>query len=274
MPPRGIKSRRYGRNGRGYTVDGIKFPGVTTISSQIKSGGLMAYSGKAVARGAVDNWEDLDGMPPATRLDALYKLADAEKTAAGNRGTEVHRLGAELAAGREVEVPEDLAGYVDAYRAWLDKFEPVILATELIVANRRVRYCGQLDLIADLGPIRPFGTSRVLPAARHLIDVKTSRSGIWPETALQCCGYRNAEVWAVPDDPDNPRPAGEAPEERPIGWLQIEVTSALWLTPDGGYEFRDLYTGPEVWAQFERLAGVWWGGLESETWVGVTAEPA
>jgi hypothetical protein len=262
---KGIRERRYGR-GRAYYVDGVKFPGVTSISSLIKGYGLINYQGRQVAAAAVNRWEELSELPPADRLRALEKAAFEERDEAAARGTEVHRLGALIAHGDEVEVPEALRGYVDGYVKWLDEFDPAIVATELIVAHRpRARvpgYCGRLDLIADLGPIRPEECP-VIPAGRHLIDVKTGRSGVWPETAIQLVGYASAQVYVHP----------ESKKEVPMAALGITNTSSLWLTSDGGFEFRPVYTGAEVWDEFRDLARCWWRQDHRPEWIGTTATP-
>jgi hypothetical protein len=71
---------------------------------------------------------------------------------------------------------------------------------------------GTFDLIADLAD----GT-------RALIDWKTGRSGIYPETVLQLAAYRYAEVY---DDDGT---------EREMADLGISRTLAVWLRADGTY---------------------------------------
>ena len=48
----GIARRNYGRN-HAYRIDGLKVPGVTTITGHFKSGALAEYPGKQVANYAV-----------------------------------------------------------------------------------------------------------------------------------------------------------------------------------------------------------------------------
>jgi hypothetical protein len=263
-PARGIVSRQYGRTGHGYKLDGVKVPGVTAISGMIKGPGLISYTGKQVAAYAVNYWDTLAALPPADRLEALNESAWAERDAAAGRGTEVHRLGAALSIGATVTVPDELEGHVEQYRRWLDEWGVDVMATELVVANRTVRYCGRADVLANLPRLRLYGSGRIIPAARWLVDVKTSKptGRIWPETAVQTCGYRHAEVYLDPD----------TGEEHPMDWLAIERAGCLRIWHDG-HEFVELDTGEETWAYFRQLAAAWWASRDQEEWVGATAEP-
>jgi hypothetical protein len=254
-----IARRNYGKN-HGYKIDGVKVPGVTTITGHYKSGALAKYPGTATADYAVNNWDTLAAMPPAERLKALYAGQYADRDAAAGRGTEVHRVAARIAAG-EADVPyaDELAGHVEAYRDFLDRTEPKVRAVELIVGNRTHRYCGTLDLIADLGPIEHEGA--IIPPARWLLDVKTNRSGIWPETAMQLCGYERAEVFI-----------GEDGDERPMSWLEVERCGAVWVRGDG-WDLVPLDTGPDVWQTFTYLAWLYHHEDDRKEWVSAAAGP-
>jgi hypothetical protein len=254
-----IARRNYGRN-HGYRIDGVKVPGVTTITGHYKSGALAKYPGTATAEYAVNNWDTLAAMPPAERLKALYAGQYAERDAAAGRGTEVHRVAARIAAGEEnVPYADELAGHVEAYRDFLDTLEPKVLAVELVIGNRQHRYCGTLDLIADLGPIEVEGA--IIPPARWLLDAKTNRSGIWPETAMQCAGYAGAEVFIAEDG-----------TERPMEWLEVERCGAIWVRGDG-WDLVPLDTGPEVWQTFTYLAWLYHHEDERKEWISAAAGP-
>ena len=118
----------------------------------------------------------LGELAPADRLKELLASRWAERDAAGGRGTEVHKIAHRLHLGEEAAYPGELAGHVEAHRDFLDTLEPKIIAAELILGNRSVRYCGTLDLVADLDPVPWDG--QLIPAARWLLDVKTARLGI------------------------------------------------------------------------------------------------
>jgi hypothetical protein len=258
-PAAGISRRNHGR-WHSYRVDGAKVPGVTTITGYFKSGALAEYPGKATREYAVNHWGELSALGPADRLKALSEAQWADRDAAANRGTEVHRIGAALASGAEVEVPEPLAAHVDSYLDFLDRAEPRIAAPpELLVGNRTERYCGTADLLADLGPVPWDGA--VIPPGRWLLDLKTSRSGIFGETALQLCGYEHAEVFI-----------GEEGDERPVEWLGIEHCGAVHIRRDG-WDLYPCETGDEVWEHFVYLARLWHQQEAKKDWVGVAAGP-
>jgi hypothetical protein len=221
----------------------------------------MDYTGRIVAQYAVDQWDELEKLAPVARYNALYNARWSDRDYAAQRGTQVHKIGARLAHGEEVEYPEELAAHVENYRDWLDKVNPAMLWSEVVVCNRAVRYCGRLDGIADFPPMID-GQGQELPAARTLFDVKTSRSGVWPETALQCAGYRYAEVFVDP----------ASGEERPMDWLGIQQCGVVWVTSDS-CQFIPVYTGPEVWHYFQALAWIYWRDEMKKEWVGAAAEP-
>lgn len=243
---------RIQRSGTGhqYFLDGEKCPGVTTIIKEaVPMPALVGWSARTVAeyvfdristrKGAHDGEkhyladelvedlrafneerrypEKLTGDFPRVGLTKVLSAVQyADRDAAANRGTEVHRLAWELSHGEEADVPEELTGHVDAYMRFLDDFQPTDAIIERAVINRRWRYMGRFDLVAvidhpDLG--------------RTLIDLKTARSGIYGEVALQLAAYRYAETMLVDD----------AGTEEPM--VEVDHCAALWVRADG----YDLY---------------------------------
>jgi hypothetical protein len=171
-----------------YELDGEKVSGVTTIlSDALPKPALLPWGIKSVAEYAADHLDRLVEMQPMGReaiVSALKQAPYTDRDTAAKRGTEVHSLAEKLIHGEEVDVPEELAGHVDSYVRFLDDWKPQPVLTEVVVGSRRWRYAGSLDLIADL------------PDGRRVIaDVKTTRSGIYGETALQVAAYRYAEFY-------------------------------------------------------------------------------
>lgn len=253
-----------GRLWHSYKVDGLKVPGVTTITGFFKSGGLAEWPAKQTREYAVNHWSELSELGAADRLERLADARWGDRDAAAGRGTEVHRLGALIAAQGEedepVEVPPELDDYVTSYVDFLDQLEPKLAAPpELVVGNRTERYCGTADLLVDLPPIPYEG--ELIPAGRWLLDVKTSRSGIFGETALQVTGYERAEVFlAGPGD------------ERPMEWLGIEHAGALHIRRDG-WDLYPLEHGDDVWEHFVMLARLYHQQDAKKDWVGAAAGP-
>jgi hypothetical protein len=247
-----IARRNHGR-GHSYLLDGSKGRGATTIlGNTLAKKALVEWAGKTTAAYAVDHWAELTDMSLSKRLEKLNKARYEDRDAAANRGTDVHALAEQLVNGRQVDVPEPLAGHVESYVDFLNTWEPDPVLVESVVANRKVWYCGTLDLVADLA-----GT-------RWLLDVKTSRSGIFGETALQLAAYGYAEVYL--DDQG---------DEQPMADLGIERYGAIHVRADG-WDLYPLVVDDEVWSTFRHLA--WIDRILTETenfrdWVGPAITP-
>lgn len=191
-PP--IRRRNHGRGHSYIDANGIKVPGVTTIINDgVPKPALMNWAANTTAEYAVDRWDDLGEMKPAARLKALKDARYADRDAAANRGTAVHNIAERLGRGEEVPVPEELAGHVESYVKFLDDWDPEILLTESPIVSYRHGYAGTFDLIATLA------------GERWLLDIKTSRSGVFGETALQLAAYRYADFY-IKDGADHPMP--------------------------------------------------------------------
>ncbi len=253
-----IVRRTYG-TGHGYKVNGRKFPGVTTIIREgMAKAALNQWYASTAAAYAVDHWAELSGVKVSERIKAIAGAANEDRDTAARRGTQVHRLAEQLVLGWEPEIPEELAGHVDSYRLFLERYEPDPIASELVLANRRVRYCGTADLVTHLlGQV-------------WLLEIKTARSGIFRESALQACAYQHAESFTI---------LGEDSDglEHPMADLGIERCGALHVRSDG-YDLRPLDTGEECWMYFKHLARLY--HLDephdrelSRRWVGVAVEP-
>lgn len=200
---------------------GTRVPGVTTILSDgIPKPALINWAANATADAAVNRWDELATMPPAKRLDALRRARYEDKDAAANRGTQVHGLAERLVKGEAVEAPEEIAGHVESYARFLDEFEVEPVHVEFSVASHRYGYAGTGDLIARL---TVDGARRLL-----LLDLKTNRSGIFGETALQLAAYRYADVLIGPDGTEQPMPPVDgcaAVHVRGDGYSLVPVTA-------------------------------------------------
>lgn len=227
--------RRVNR-GKGHyyedTERGTRIPGVTTYTDAgIPKPALINWAATATAEYAVDHWDNLANMSPSERLKALQRARWAVKDAAANKGTKVHKLAERLVQGEKVAVPDELAGHVESYVRFLDEFDVQPVMVEFVVWNETHSYCGTGDLIGDLvDPDDPDG-----PAVRWLLDIKTNRSGIFGETALQLAGYRYAEF--VLED-------GEL-----VQVPEVDLTGAVHVRADG-YDLIPVEVGPTQFRQF------------------------
>ena len=137
----------------------------------------------------------------------------------------------QLAAGAEVDVPEEIAGHVDAYLQFVADWAPVELLVEAPVFNRTLRYGGTLDLVA-----------RLADGNNWLLDFKTGGKGIFPEAALQLSAYRHAEFYLDDDDQPHPLPP-------------IDFAGCIWLRADG-YDLQPVDAGAETFLTFRHAATV------------------
>lgn len=248
--------QNYG-GGHGYWLDGEKCPGVTTIiGNGLPKPALMDWSARMTAQFVVNRltlsdghiladdvvrdayaWNDIRTRPerhsgPLDRLALEKILKDmrySDLDQASGKGTTVHRLAVGLMRGEDVEVPEELAGHVASYMRFLQEWDPDDALVEQVVVNRQWGYMGRFDLSAEF---RRYG--------RGLLDIKTSRSGIYGETALQLEAYDNAETMVVGYQD------GEAIEEpTPVhDWL-----GAVWVRADG-YDVYQFERRPDTFRMF------------------------
>jgi hypothetical protein len=249
-----LQRRNHG-SGHSYTLDGEKVRGVTTILKVASKDALIEWAARTTADYALDNWEELAALRLSERRRRMMRARFDDRDAAARKGTQVHKLGADLAAGREVQVPEQLAGHVAAYARFLDGFDVELTAgPELVLANREVRYCGTADLVAEIS------------GEVWLLDLKTSRSGVFPETALQLEAYRRGDFYVLASDLAEGR-------EHPMESLGITRTGAVHITADG-CELRPTDGDPDgAWAYFRHLAWLHAHELDQKEWVGDMVDP-
>lgn len=198
--------------GHTYHIDGVKVDGVTTLLSDgLAKPALISWAANVTCDYVVDHWDELTRDPISERAKKIRKARFAQRDAAAQRGTEVHRLAEQLIWGEEVEIPEEIEPHVRSYVQFLDDWQPRPVLIETVVGSRRWQYAGCFDGVMDL----PDGR-------RVIFDIKTSRSGIFPEVSLQLAGYRYAETYV-----------DSSGEEHPMADLNISSAFAVWIRDDG-----------------------------------------
>lgn len=247
----GFTRRNYAR-GHAYFLDGEKVPGVTSILGDgLAKPALINWAARTVAGYAIDHWDDLAAETPSGRLKVLEKAHYADRDAAGKRGTEVHHLAEKLNKGEEVTVPDELSGHVESYVRFLDEHDPRPVLTECpVLSQTKWPYAGTLDLIADF------------PATgqRLLLDVKTARSGVFPDNALQLAAYRYATHYLDGDDQLQPMPG-------------VDGCAVVHVRADG-YSLVPVEAGPDVHRFFLYCRELWrWQNQASKTVVGEEIPP-
>jgi hypothetical protein len=236
-------------HGRTYKLGDHKIPSVTTIlGAALPKPALVPWASNAISNYVINRLRADNGTIHADQLihdlnelnasatrprritssgidnvnhaGVLAGVPYAERDAAANRGTEVHGLGHSLASGLEVDVPDELAGHVGHYLNFLDAWQPTSALLEVAGVNRRWRYAGRFDMYAYFEHLPQWIAERLGQDYGHgLIDLKTSRSGVYPETALQLEAYRNFDTILV-DGAEQPMP-------------HVDFTAAVWIRADG-----------------------------------------
>jgi len=232
-----------GRNHE-YVLDGVKCDGVTTLlNTGMPKPALVGWAARSVAEFVAGHRQVLTELSDDELVDLAKGVPYRDRDQAANRGTEVHRLAAELASGRDVEVPGELVGHVDAYLDFVKRWQPEIELVEATVINRRHRYMGTLDLVCSI----PWGDR----GSRTLIDLKTNRTGPFGEVALQLVAYGRAEAYLDEHGLEVPMPA-------------IDSYCVLWLTGDS-WELYRYDIGEREWKTFLFVA-------ETARWIKQRAE--
>lgn len=226
-------------HGKGHTYQeietGLTVPGVTTILGKGIPHPAYAKAGvRSVVDYATDHWESLNEMPPSERAKALTGAQYQQRDKAGNKGTVVHKLAAKLVLGKTVTIPEGLEGYVNSYVRFLDEFNVEPELVETVVVNHEHRYCGTLDLLADLTTVDPETGEE--SQRKWLLDIATNASGVWGERGLQIAGYRYADAWVDEDGVEYDIP-------------EVEATGVVWVQPDF-YQLKPVDAGPDEFRTF------------------------
>lgn len=195
-------TRRINRgNGHSYVLDGQPVIGVTTVVGAMNKPGLIGWAASEVARHVVSNPAEVQRLVDDYGSDAAVKtlaaVPNANRDRKAQRGTQVHALAEQLADGKEVDVPDELAGYVGSVVRFLDEWQASPVLSEVSVFSRAHGYGGTLDGIVDWKHPQLTG--------RWLIDYKTA-SDVYGDTALQLAAYRFADFYLAADGTEMPMP--------------------------------------------------------------------
>lgn len=235
-----IRRRNYGR-GHGYTVDGRKGFGVSTVAGTLPKQ-LSDWAADQVATKAVNEWEALAALPVAERYKELKGAARGALESAATRGTRIHTLAEGLARGEPVDVPDEDVGPVEAVARFLDRWDITPVASEAIVGHPGLGVAGTLDLLATVGK---------RDNALAVIDYKTGDKGPYDSDALQCVGYSRMELLRLPD----------AAEE--IDMPRVDLVCIAKVLPDD-VRLIQVTHEDQLWRTFQYLLAVrrWLAGVD------------
>lgn len=171
-------------------------------------------------------------IPSVTQLmkplsDAVYgTVNDFALDMAATRGTAVHNaIENYLLFGIE-DIQQEYEGYLEAFKKWFEKYKPLVIATEIKVYHKIMRYAGTADLIVEID------------GQKILIDLKTSSVVQKMLTGVQLEAYDKAF------DSQG---------------IQLDGKAILHLKKDGTYDYDDKYkkNDSESWRTFGSLLVVY-----------------
>lgn len=222
--------------GRVYVWEGREYPSVTTIlGATVPKPALVGWAARATAEWAVDHrdeWTDLSDRQAA--VDLLKGAPFRDRDRAADVGSAVHHYAERIAKGETVtDAPEDVVPFIPHFARFLDEWKPSYIETEATVFSVEMGYAGTLDAIA-----------RIPGLGVVLLDTKTSRSGVFAETALQLAAYEAADFIGRND--------GITQDEMP----DVDATVVLHLRPDG-YRLVPLRVDAETHRQWRRCVGMY-----------------
>lgn len=178
-----------------HPVTGERVPSVTTVMKvAIAKPNLVAWAARTAARYAIENWEELDQLPPLQRVSEIAQAHENVREYASEKGNAVHEVIDKWNKGETVQAPKAVKGQVDQFVSFMMLEQPRFIETEVTLWNRTHAYAGTADWIADFGGTIILG------------DNKTGKR-VYPEVGLQLAALRHAEFIIRPDGTEEPIPA-------------------------------------------------------------------
>lgn len=160
----------------GYWMDGKRLPSVTTILSNVKTGGIEPLL----------IWANRCGMEGHSHRDVANKAADAGTCA--HDMIECHVKGKEFdAEPYEYEALDTAKPCFEAFLKWADQTKLEVVQSEVSLMSEQYKYGGTFDALSINGEL-------------VLGDWKTS-SGIYADYLMQLAAYK--QLWEE-NNPDRP----------------------------------------------------------------------
>lgn len=203
-----------------HPESGDKVPGVTSVLNMIPKPFLKAWGEKLVATEAVEglaNWQPLAERDPQAAIDYLKQTPRRTTKEAADIGTAAHGIFESLALGEPLgNITDALLPYAAQFSNFLDTVQPEYLATEDTVWSEKHGYAGSFDALMRI------------QGERCWADNKTTRSGVYPEVALQLSAYSHADYI-----------------------LDGETGEQQLMSPDPADRGVVIHVRPEFWALYE-----------------------
>lgn len=254
-----------------YSVTSLNKLGLGT------SDALVGWAVNTTCEAAYDRFNILrqfveDG-DKAGAVDWLKRVRFQKSGTAAARGTDLHKAAEQLALGVPAQIPDEHQGYLDHYRAFLEAYTPEFLMAEAPVYNPTFGYAGTCDGVM------------LLDGQRVVFDIKTTAHGPdsgrsrppFPETALQLCAYRRAELVGVISEQryaSGKRYYLFDPEAQHEPMPETDGAVCIVVSPED-YLVVPVRTDEEVWTAWRHvMACARWQVETSKTVFGPPVRPA
>jgi hypothetical protein len=211
---------------------------VTNVLGVINKPALPRWSAKVVAEQAAAMKHSLRNLEDAEIVDLLKGAPWRSSSRAADRGTTIHAYLEARMLGLDLpEVKGEAAMYRDAAEAWLDEWQPEVVATELTVFGGGYAGTGDLWCKRD--------------GRMCIVDFKTSKD-IYAEAALQIAALWGA--WTVP--------GGD-----PVPHVQQDTDG--WVVRIGvdGFDAKQVRDLPGCLAVFSSCLSLWRWQNDKETYL-------
>lgn len=231
--------------GRTYVWPGDPdpFDSVTSVlSGGLAKPFLIGWAAKMAAECAVNQRDVWAAMARREAVDYVKNAHRRSSEKAAADGSDVHDWAEKMVLGVGIPtLPDELQGFCDSFRRFLDDFKPEYEATEVTVYNRKHRYAGTLDALMRID------------GRLYLADYKTGK-GIYGETAAQLAAYRYAEFMGLPDGSEVPVP-------------EVFGCAIVHIRPDR-YEFVPVDAGERAFRAFLAAQRTRWFAENSDGFLG------
>lgn len=188
-------------------------PSVTSVLQVLAKPQLVYWAAKTAAEYALDK--------PHSSVEEAASSINRVKKGAGNRGTDVHNL---VEHEDFTNVPPELSGYIESYKAFKGSMPHEILLSEKIVYT--TDWAGKFDRYVKMG------------SRYGLLDYKTT-SDLYPETGIQISTYQHG-LW-IEDSPGAKGRPWDSPIDFRMGvQLKADGTFAIKEYPDSYQVFQNL----------------------------------
>jgi hypothetical protein len=221
-----VKGR--GRHYR-HPVSGELVPSVTNVIGILDKPALPRWAARETAKAAWSMRASLESLGQEEAIDVLKGAPWRRSGRAADRGTSIHEwLESSLLGEPLPTLTGEALEYVDAAAAWLERWQPVAIATE--VTMFAATYAGTADAILTIED------------ETWLIDFKTS-SGLYPEVALQLAALADCPTSIVGGDPQDTVP--------------IDRLGAVRIGKSGEWEMREIVYPAQSLDGFYAALNLW-----------------